>query len=53
MVDIITAAVQKCSGDINTQNAQCGQAVGALASAAAGLTAGGGSLTHWLQKGSQ
>lgn len=50
MVSIITEAVSSCAGDIDSINAQCGQAAGALASATAGLTSGAGSLTHWIQK---
>lgn len=50
MVSIITEAVSSCAGDIDSINAQCGQAAGQLASATAGLTSGAGSLTHWIQK---
>jgi len=53
MVDIIVGAVDKCAGRVQDINAQCGQAVGKLASSFAGLTAGGGALTHWIQKKSQ
>jgi len=52
MSTIITAAVQSCAGEIETVNAQCGQAAGHLASATVGLASGAGSLTHWIQKNS-
>jgi hypothetical protein len=52
MTTIITSAVQSCAGEIETVNAQCGQAAGQLASATVGLAAGAGSVTHWIQRNS-
>ena len=50
MINIIVGAVNKCDAAINTQHAACGAAVGSLTSAAAGLAAGVGGLTHWIEK---
>jgi hypothetical protein len=47
MINIIVGAVNKC-GDVDTANAACGQAVGGLTSAAAGLTAGSAGVGSWV-----
>jgi len=49
MINIIIGAVNKCDTAINTQHAACGAAVGSLTSAAAGLAAGAGGITNWIQ----
>merc|ERR1712232_286306 len=51
MGNIIAKAVDTCAGDLKAENAQCGMAAGSLVSAASGLAAGTGSLTHWIEKG--
>jgi hypothetical protein len=51
MASIIAKAVDTCAGDLQAENAQCGMAAGSLVSAASGLAAGAGSLTHWIEKG--
>merc|ERR1719265_643677 len=51
MANIIAKAVDTCAGDLKAENAQCGMAAGSLVSAASGLAAGTGSLTHWIEKG--
>merc|ERR1711959_682982 len=51
MATIIAKAVDTCAGDLGAGNAQCGMAAGSLVSAASGLAAGTGSLTHWIKDG--
>jgi hypothetical protein len=51
MASIIAKAVDSCAGGLGAGNAQCGMAAGSLVSAASGLAAGAGSLTHWIKDG--
>jgi len=51
MANIIAKSVDSCAGGLGAGNAQCGMAAGSLISAASGLAAGAGSLTHWIEKG--
>jgi len=50
MANTMVGAVNNCNKDINLKHAACGNAVGSLTSAIAGLGAGAGGLAHWLTK---